>query len=228
MKNLKLDERLSACAGFIRENSIVADIGTDHGYLPAFLILNKRIKSAIACDINEKPLEKAKETAEKFGVTDKISFRLCDGLNGIESFEFEDLVIAGMGGELIANIISRSEYIKNEKYNLILQPMSKAEILREYLSENGFEIISEKAVISNGKINTVINARFFENSTVKDPYFYYTGKLSEAFDEASTAYKKKLKNSLIKKAEGILSADKDNDTAKELLKIAEKIRLKRD
>lgn len=226
MKELRLDERLTACANFVREGKTVADIGTDHGYLPTYLLLNKKIKGAIACDINEKPLEKAKETAHKYGVYEMISFRLCNGLEKVEEFEFDDLVIAGMGGELIASIISSCDYIKNENYNLILQPMSKAEVLRKFLSENGFEILFEKAVISNGKINTVINAVFTGKSILKDDYFNYLGKLENQFDKPAVAYKEKLKNSLIKKAEGILSSDKDNANAKELLKIAKKIKTK--
>lgn len=225
MKKLRLDERLTACAEFVREGKTVADIGTDHGYLPTYLLLNKKIKSAIACDINEKPLEKAKETAEKYGVYNMISFRLCNGLEKIEKSEFEDLVIAGMGGELIASIINSCDYIKNEKYNLILQPMSKAEVLREFLAKSGFEILSEKAVISNEKINTVINAVFAGKAYSPSLFFCYIGKLENAFDTASIAYKQKVKNSLIKKAEGILISDKDNINAKNLLKIAKKIKI---
>ena len=119
---------------------------------PDDLILNGKISKALACDINEKPLESAKSTVEENNVSDKVELRLCDGLCGVNDGEFTDLVIAGMGGELIVKILSACGYIKNEKYRLILQPMSKAYELRKYLCENGFEISDEKAAISNNKI----------------------------------------------------------------------------
>ncbi len=225
MKKKLLDERLFACAEFVRERSVLADIGTDHAYLPVSLILDGKIDFALACDINEKPLEKAKYTALKYNVFNKISFRLCDGLNAISKDEFSDLVIAGMGGEMIAKILCGCPYIKSEKYNLILQPMSKANVLRKFLCENGFEILQEKAVISNGKIYSVINAKFSRDIKKCDLLFEYLGALQKQNDENAIAYKKKIKHSLLKKAKGILSADSENEQAKMLLETAEKIKV---
>ncbi len=225
MKKNLLDERLLACAEFVREKSVLADVGTDHAYLPVSLILDGKIERALACDINEKPLEKAKETAQKYDVFDKISFRLCDGLKGVFENEFSDLAIAGMGGEMIAKILENCPYIKCDKYNLILQPMTKANVLRKFLCENGFEIVDEKALKANSKIYTVINAKYSKNEQKCDLLFEYLGKLSEKGDENALAYKRKVKNSLLKKAKGILSADKENEFAKNLIKTAEKIKI---
>ncbi len=225
MKKNLLDERLFACAEFVRNQSVLADIGTDHAYLPVSLILDGKIDFALACDINAKPLEKAKETALKYGVEKQVSFRLCDGLNDIKEDEFSDLAVAGMGGEMIAKILDNCPYIKNEKYNLILQPMSKANILRKYLCENGFEILQEKAVISNRKIYSVINARFSGEVRESDLLFEYLGALQNKSDENAIAYKKKIKKSLVKKAKGILSADSENEQAKLILETAEKIEI---
>lgn len=220
---IKLDDRLGTCAEFVRQNAVLADVGTDHAYLPVYLILNGKISKALACDINEKPLESAKSTVEENNVSDKVELRLCDGLCGVNDGEFTDLVIAGMGGELIVKILSACGYIKNEKYRLILQPMSKAYELRKYLCENGFEISDEKAAISNNKIYTVICAEFCGNTFKQDERFYHFGKLIEKQDEKSVLYKEKHKKSLEKCAKGILSADKNSDYAKELLNIAQSI-----
>ena len=149
-------------ASFVRENTVAADIGTDHAFLPVYLILNGTIKFAVASDINKGPLERAVANAEKYGVSDKIHFALSDGLDGIEPEKYGvgDIVICGMGGELIEKIISRSEYTKKSGVRLILQPMTFAPELREYLVSSGFNIIDEKLCKSSGKIYTVILAEY--------------------------------------------------------------------
>lgn len=220
---ITLDERLSACADFVRENSVLADVGTDHAYLPAFLILNGKINSALGCDINEKPLESAKQTVIDSGVLDKVTLKLCDGLCGVDKDEFDDLVVAGMGGELIIKILSDCPYIKNEKYNLILQPMSKVYELRKWLCENGFLIVDEKSAVANNKVYTVINTKFVGGNTLQDESFYHFGKLLLKKDEKSKLYVAKQKISLTKRAKGVLSSDAQNPQAQEILKMLEKI-----
>jgi len=135
-----LDGRLSLAASFVREGSVVADIGTDHAYLPIYLVLSGISKKAIAADINEGPLERARLNCEKYDVSGRISFCLSDGLKELPLTEASvtDIVICGMGGELIASIIDASDYVKHPDVRLILQPMSQAAKLRAYLSENGF------------------------------------------------------------------------------------------
>lgn len=224
MQKIKLDERLNSCAEYVRNNSVVADIGTDHAYLPAALLLSGRIKKAIGCDINEKPLESAKQTVLKYNLSDKISLRLCNGLQGVNADEFDDLVIAGMGGEMIISILSDAEYIKNSKYRLILQPMSKAHLLRKFLCESGFCIIDETASVSSGKVYTVICAQFCGKVHNNDEYFYYVGALADKYTAEAALYRKKIKSAIQKQALGILSADKNSDYAKALLKTVEKIK----
>ena len=221
---INLDERLSACAEFVRENSVLADIGTDHAYLPAALILNGKIKSALGCDINKQPLESAKQTVIESGVSESVCLRLCDGLLGVKADEFTDLVIAGMGGELIVKILCDCPYIKNEKYNLVLQPMSKAYDLRKWLCENGFLILDEMAAVANNKIYTVINARFNDEECKKDESFYHFGKLLLKNDEKSLRYVEKQKNSLLKRANGMLLSNSENKQAKEILKMIENLK----
>ena len=222
--NINLDERLLCCAEFVRENSVLADVGTDHAYLPTALILKGKIKAALGCDINEKPLSSAKQTIDEAEVSDKVKLRLCDGLCGVEKHEFTDVVIAGMGGELIIKILADCPYIKDEKYNLILQPMSKAYDLRKWLCENGFFVVEEKAAVANNKIYTVINAKFVGENTDADESFYHFGKLLFKDDEKSKMYVEKQKNSLEKRAKGILSADSENKIAKEILNMIKEIK----
>lgn len=170
---LKLDDRLSLCASFVREGAALADIGTDHGYLPIWLLLNKKIKYAVAADVRESPLERAKVNIKRYGLKDEIKTVLSDGLDNIEVDEVDDIVMAGMGGELIVRLIDRTPWLKDAKKNLILQPMTRAEILREYLYNNGFDIKNEKACISFGKTYSVMLVSYngiIKQYSIKDKY----------------------------------------------------------
>lgn len=177
-RTFKLDPRLSLCAEFVRKGSNVADIGTDHGYLPAWLCINNKINKAIASDINKKPLDKCKKTIEKYNLESKIKTRLSNGLERIDEKEADDIVIAGMGGEVITDIINTCPWLKSEKKNLILQPMSKHEFLVKNLYDNGFEIIEQKTCIAANKIYTVILATYTGRVKIKENWFYYIGKLN--------------------------------------------------
>ena len=161
-KNIIPDGRLGRAADFVREGAVVADIGTDHAYLPIYLLLSGKIKFAIASDINRGPLDSAKRNAAKYGLTSKMRFTLANGLDGLplEEDGVSDIVICGMGGELIADIISASEYTKKESVHLILQPMSYPERLREYLAKSGYRIEDEGLCEAAGKLYTCILAEY--------------------------------------------------------------------
>lgn len=159
MSDIKLSKRLSTAASYVRSGAFVADIGTDHAYLPIHLVLSNRVNGALASDINKGPILKAKEHIEKYGLSDKIFTQIASGLDGIEKYEPTDIVICGMGGELIAEILDKSDYVKNSRIRLILQPMTSAFELREYLS-NGFSTIAENIVCEDGKIYQVICAEY--------------------------------------------------------------------
>ena len=159
MKELALSKRLSAAASFVSDGAIVADIGTDHAYIPINLILSGKASYAIASDVNEGPIAIAKENIEKYGVSDKITVRVADGLCGIEEFKPDCIIICGMGGELIVNILKASEYVKSSNVKLVLQPMTAVKELREYLAD-GFEIEDEKIVYDASKLYQVICARY--------------------------------------------------------------------
>ena len=155
----KISKRLSAAAQFVRSGAIVADIGTDHGYLPIFLAEQGKISKAIAADINIGPLNSAKENIKKNNLEDIIDTYLTDGLNGIEKYAPTDVVICGMGGELIARIIEDAPFVKDSKIRLVLQPMTMIKELREYL-KNGFLTVAEKIVFEDGKLYQIICAEY--------------------------------------------------------------------
>ena len=163
----------------VRDGSIAADIGTDHAYLPAWLILNNKCPSALACDLRKGPLDNAKKTVEQYGIADKITLRLSDGFDEIEPYEADDFVMCGMGGTLMTELVSRTHWLKDSKKLLILQPQSHAEDIREYLISNGFEIIKEKACTDGGKLYCALCAQWTGvTEKYTDGYIYY-GRLPE-------------------------------------------------
>lgn len=143
MHHVELTPRLHTVASLVPKGARLADIGTDHAYLPAWLLQQGQISSAVAADIHAGPLERAQQTAQRYGLTEKISFRLCDGLVGIDSEEADAIAIAGMGGETIAMILSAAPWLLEEKHRLILQPMSGQDELRRWLWVNGYTISRE-------------------------------------------------------------------------------------
>lgn len=145
-KRLLLQPRLQLLAELVPDGTRLADIGTDHGYLPVYLLQQGRIPSAIAADVGYEPLQHAKRTAEEYGING-IDFRLCDGLCGISSDEVDTVVIAGMGGEMIIHILSAARWTNEPgRYTLLLQPMTKAGVLRRWLVENGYRFVEERLV----------------------------------------------------------------------------------
>lgn len=140
---MELSPRLRMVAGLVPHGARFADIGTDHAYLPVWLIMNGIIDTAIAADLRKGPLERAKETADKYSLSDKMDFRLCDGLTGIAEGEADTIVIAGMGGETIAHILSCAPWTQKDGVTLILQPMSSQSDLRRWLAGNGYVIENE-------------------------------------------------------------------------------------
>lgn len=174
---ISLDSRLMMCADFVRENARVADIGTDHAYLPLWLCLNGKCPSAVAADINPEPLSRGIEKIKSLNAQHLVSARLSDGLENIKSDEADDIVIAGMGGELIAKIIDGCSFSKDSGKHFILQPMTKSEALIKYLCDNGFEILRQDCCIACKKCYTVILASYTGKNREYDEVFYYLGRL---------------------------------------------------
>ncbi len=157
--NIILDSRLGCIAEAIGSARIVADIGTDHGLLPIALLLHGRAERAVACDIRQGPLGSARRNAERYGVSDKVALVLTDGFHGVEAYSPDAVVISGMGGELIARIISEAPYLR-EGVRLFLQPMTRAESLRAYLAHSGFQITAEHLARDGERLYSVMEASF--------------------------------------------------------------------
>ena len=153
MKELQLQPRLQMLADLVPPGSALADVGTDHGYLPVYLLQKGAIKRAIASDIGVEPLDHARRTAEEYGAA--LELRLCDGLAGIAPYEADTVVIAGMGGESIIAILSAAPWTKNG-CRLILQPMTRQELLRRWLAENGYRFTAERLVEDKGTIYPIL------------------------------------------------------------------------
>lgn len=156
MKKLELTPRLRTVASFVPDGARLADVGTDHAYLPAALVLSGKIPSAIAADIRQGPLNRAKATVAEYGLKGQITFRLCDGLCGIQSGEVDAVAIAGMGGETIASILEAAPWVRERGVELILQPMSSMSDLRLWLADHGYDIREEKLAREGDTIYTIL------------------------------------------------------------------------
>ena len=219
----KLDNRLALCAELVRNNVRIADIGTDHAYLPIWLARANRISHAIAADLRSEPLHSGQENIIKYHVEDMIETRLSDGLTAINPNEVDDVIIAGMGGELIAKIIDNSPWIKDNEKHLILQPMTKSEYLREYLYKNGFEIIKENAVVADNKVYSVMCCVYSGNLDVFDNLSIYIGKLNEDTSDAAHKYIQGKIKMLELKAKG-LAISGQNEKAEKVRSIISEMR----
>ena len=146
---IPLSARLAACCDFVRPGDRVADIGCDHGYLGIYLLKNGIAASVIAADLRKGPLDSAVKNSEKFGVRDKMTFYLSDGVQNVPR-DFDTLVCAGMGGDTMVSILTAAPWLQNPQYRLILQCQTKTALLRKYLSENGWGITKE-TIIRDGK-----------------------------------------------------------------------------
>lgn len=217
MRIFELDGRLSVCADFVRHDSRLADIGTDHALLPVWLLLNNKIKSAVACDINELPLNSGRECVEKYSLTDKVDLRLSDGLTNVKEDEADDIVIAGMGGELIVKILDDCKWIKSTDKHLILQPMTKYEKLTEYLYNNGFEIDCQKACYADKKYYTVMSVYYTGNNTEYEYSDLFIGKLDTDY-ECSKAFLNSTVNHLKKRALGDKTLNKTIEKIEAVIK----------
>ena len=157
---MKLTKRLEEISKLVDKGCIIADIGTDHGYIPVYLLEKNIVPYAILSDINKGPLENASEEVRKRKLTDKVSLRLGGGLSVLKEGEVDEIIIAGMGGILISEIIEADYNICKSAKKLILQPMQAQEELRRYLINNKFEIIGEHITNEDFRIYQIIEARY--------------------------------------------------------------------
>ena len=163
-----MNKRLSAIAELVQNGKGLVDVGTDHGQLPAQLAASGYTGALYASDIREGPLMAARRTAEDASLSDRIRFLLCDGLSLCPPEEIDTIVIAGMGGDMIVKILDEADWCMKEEYRLILQPMTKAEVLRYWLIYNEFAIEKETVVEDGGILYQIICARFGGKTDLSD------------------------------------------------------------
>ena len=156
-RRLQLQPRLQLLADMVPEGCRLADVGTDHGYLPVYLLQRRHIRGAVAADIGAEPLAHARRTAEAYGV-EGIDFRLCDGLRDIAPDEVDTLVIAGMGGETIITILDAAPWTRQER-RLVLQPQSKIRELTDWLQDNGYMLADAQLCLDAGKLYLILDVR---------------------------------------------------------------------
>ena len=177
--NLPISERLLACAGFVKKGDRVADIGCDHGYLGIYLLTNGIACSMIEADINAAPLDSARRNAAKFGIADKMTFHLSDGVKDIPR-DFDTLVCAGMGADTMMSIIAQDyEWLADSKYRLILQCQSKRPELRQWLYDKGF-CINRETLAKDGKfVYSIMEVVYDPGHSISPAATYITPQLLE-------------------------------------------------
>lgn len=174
-----MNKRLEAIYALIGEGKGLVDVGTDHGYIPTALAQSGYAGNIIASDIKPGPLQAARRSATSAGVEDKIHFILCDGLDGCDPSAIDTILIAGMGGDTICGILDRAEWCMTPDYTLILQPVTKAEVVRYWLAYNGYEFLDEVLVRDGGIIYQIIRSRIKENTPLSLAELY-TGEFALA------------------------------------------------
>lgn len=174
---MELSIRLKTIASMIEECNSVVDVGTDHGYVPIYLVKNSIIESAIASDINKGPVEKATNNVLSNNVSNQISCRLGSGLSTVKKGEVQVAIIAGMGGNLIRDILEADLKVVKELKYMILQPVQNAEVLREYLYSTGYDILDEEICMDDGKFYEIIKAKYNNKPVVMDTIYYEISKI---------------------------------------------------
>ena len=196
---ITLDKRLSAVAALVRQGSRLADIGTDHAYLPVYLVQAGVCPSAIASDIGAGPLDAARRTVTENELTSEIALRLGNGLATVSAGEVEDIAIAGMGGETIVMILEAAPWVQNEGIRLILQPMTRAEDLRRWLLTHGFSVLEEHLITAGRHLYPVLAAEYTAAPVCEDEVAIYGGFFTA---EEGRPYRRMMAEHLLRRARG--------------------------
>lgn len=203
-----ISKRLLCCAGLVPEGVRLADIGTDHGYLGIHLLLERRVQQVIAADVRPMPLDSARKNSAKFGVADRMDFRLSDGLEKIRPEEVDVIVCAGMGGDLMLQILQAAPWLKDSRYALILQPQSAQNVFRRWLCEMGFCIETEALVEDGGHLYTALRARYDGQRRILTPgQQYLTPQLLASGSPLLPTYIDKIVSALSVTIQGLRSAE---------------------
>ncbi|MGX4600639.1 tRNA (adenine(22)-N(1))-methyltransferase [Faecalimicrobium sp. JNUCC 81] len=228
---MKLTDRLLKIASLVTKGKRVADIGTDHGYIPVYLLNKGHVDFSILADVNKGPLENARGEVRHNKLLDKVDLRLGSGIEVLEVNEVDEVIIAGMGGILISELLEAKTEVAHSVEKLILQPMQAQDELRKYLLNNGYEIIDEVLVKEDFRIYEIIVTKYTgKNTVVEDEIYYELGKklienkdplLNEFIDKKIFKYKSILDKIDGKTGEGI---DKKREESLHIIDKLEKLR----
>ena len=202
MRDFTIDRRLLSAADLVRQGAVFADIGTDHAYLPIFLLSRGVIDRAVCADINAGPLDSARANVKAHGFSDKVDFYLTDGARELFDTGATDYAVCGMGGELIARIIDDAPHLRRKNVNLILQPMSRQASLREYLYTHGYAIDCERYSYSAGKYYVCIRATYTGECVTLSDVDYELGLKQLQSDESYLGYLRTKYNALCRAIDG--------------------------
>lgn len=172
-----LSKRMKAIADLVTKANKVADVGTDHGYIPIYLVEEGHANRAIALDINDGPLTRAKSNIATHSLSDKIECRLSNGLEKVLADEVDTIIIAGMGGALVTQILQAGEHVLTGAKELVLQPQSDYDMVRHYLQQIGYVIIDEKALIDDDKYYVILKAKPGVSKGYEQEYEYLYGQI---------------------------------------------------
>lgn len=220
---MQISKRLQAVSDMVASGSCLADVGTDHGYIPIYLVEEKRIPSAIAMDINRGPLSRARENIERNGLSDQIETRLSDGLDALLPGEADTIVIAGMGGPLAVEILKRGRAVLESCRDLILQPQSEIWIVRRYLDENGWRIRRENMILEEGKYYPMLLASRGNSEALDIVKLFYGPRLLEKRHPVLLDYLKKEREKLreVREKLSVSGSEKAAERKREIQKLQE-------
>ncbi|HHV28547.1 tRNA (adenine(22)-N(1))-methyltransferase [Acetivibrio mesophilus] len=186
---MELKGRLKLIADMTPKCNIACDIGTDHAYVPIYLVMNKKCQRAVACDVRKGPISIANKNILEYGLTQYISTRIGYGLEPIEDDEADVIIIAGMGGLIIREILTKDFAKAKKAKTLIIQPMNSIELVRQWLYENGFDIFDERLAMEEDRIYNAMAVKWTGNVKIKEEVYYYIGeKLFENKDPLLTVF----------------------------------------
>ena len=188
---IQLSKRLKTVASFVTPGKRIADVGTDHGYVPIYLVQSERTPYALAMDINKGPLSHAKDNILRYNLQNRIETRLSNGLREYNRGEADSIIIAGMGGNLMVQILSEAFDKWKDDAELVLSPHSEAELVRRYLSENNMVIEEECMLIDEDKYYVVMRAVSGKSDYENEAHFRYGKLLLERKDAVLYEYLKK-------------------------------------
>jgi tRNA (adenine22-N1)-methyltransferase len=212
---LQLNPRLLKIAQLVPKSKVLADIGTDHAYIPIWAVKNGIVDFAIASDINSGPVERARKNVNCFCLSEKIDMRLGPGLSTVNPDEAEVIVIAGMGGILISDILENGNEAAKKAKRLILQPMTAAKELRTYLCRNGYSIQEEHLVREDEKIYNILCVKFGDICQYSERELLLGRGVEATSPKLFDEYKSRILQKLEKREKG-LEKSKNDDNVVEL------------